>query len=57
MFFGFSFLPFDWEIRKGISKTVLKNSDLASARIINKKKTAVHENNFENPFSDFPIKR
>ena len=41
--FGFSFLPFDWEIRKRIWKTVLKNSSLARARIIRKKKTAVHE--------------
>ena len=49
-FFGFSFLPFDWEIRKRIWKTVLKNSGLARARIISKKKTAVHANSFANPF-------
>ena len=55
--FGFSFLPFDWEIRKRIWKTVLRNSGLACARIISKKKTAVHENSFANPFSDFPIER
>ena len=55
--FGFSFLPFDWEIRKTIWKTVLKNSGLARARIISKKKTTVHENSFSNPFSDFPIER
>ena len=55
--FGFSFLPFDWEIRKRIWKTVLKNSGLARARIISKKKAAVHENSFANPFSDFPIER
>ena len=40
-----------------IWKTVLKNSGLARARIISKKKTAVHENSFSNPFSDFPIER
>ena len=50
--FGFSFLPFDWEIRKRMS---LKNSGLARARIISTKKTTVHENSFANPFSDFPI--
>ena len=53
--FGFSFLPFDWEIRKRIWKTVLKNSGLARARIISKKKTAVHENSFANPFLEFSI--
>ena len=55
--FGFSFLPFDWEIRKRIWKIVLKNSGLARARISREKKTAVHENSFANPFSDFPIER
>ena len=55
--FGFSFLPFDWEIRKRIWKTVRKNSGLARARILSKKKTAVHENSFANPFSGFPIER
>ena len=55
--FGFSFLPFDWEIRKRIWKPVLRNSGLACAHIISKRKTAVHENNFANPFSDFPIER
>ena len=55
--FGFSFLRFDWEIRKRIWKTVLKNSSLARTRILSKKKTTVHENSFENPFSDFPIER
>ena len=53
--FWFSFLPFDWEIRKRIRKTVLRNSGLACTRIISKKKTAVQENSFANPFSDFPI--
>ena len=54
-FFGLSFLPFEWEIQKRIWKTVFTNSGLACARIISKKKTAVHENGFANPFSDFPI--
>ena len=34
-----------------------KNNSLSPAHIIRKKKTAVHENNFANPFSDFPIER
>ena len=55
--FGFSFLPLDWKIRKRIWKTVLKNSGLARARILRKKKTTVHETSFANPFSDFPIER
>ena len=33
------------------------NSGLVRARIISKNKTAVHENSFANPFSDFPIER
>ena len=32
-------------------------SGLVHARIISKKKTAVHENSFLNPFLDFPIER
>ena len=36
--FGFSFLPFDWEIRKRILKTVCKNSGLARARILAKRR-------------------
>ena len=55
--FGFSFLPFDWEIRKRIWKTVLRKSGLPCTRKISKKKTAVHENSFAHPFSDFPIER
>ena len=55
--FWIFFLPFDWEIRKRIWKTVLKNSGLARSCIISKKKTAVHENSFANPFSDFQIQR
>ena len=51
------FLDFLWEIWKRIWKTVLKNSGLARARIISKKKTAVHKNNFADPFFDFPIER
>ena len=35
----------------------MKNSGLARARIISKKKTAVHEDSFANPFSDFLIER
>ena len=50
--FGFSFLSFEKDL-----KTVLKNSGLARARILSKKKTTVHENSFANPFSDFPIER
>ena len=48
MCFCISFLPFDWEIRKRIWKTVLKNSGLARACIISsKKKTAVYENSLQ----------
>ena len=54
-FFGLSFLPFEWEIQKRIWKTVFTNSGLACACIISKKKTAVQENGFANPFPDFPI--
>ena len=36
-------LPFDWEIRKRIWKTFLKNSGLARARIISKKRTVKME--------------
>ena len=44
---------------KRIWKTFLKNSGLARARIIifSKKKTALRDNSFANPFSDFPIQR
>ena len=38
-------------------KTVLRNSGLVCTCIISKKKTAVHENSFANPFSDFPVER
>ena len=38
-------------------KTVLKNSGLARARLLSKKKNTVHENSFANPFSDFAIER
>ena len=42
--FCISFLPFDWEIRKRIRKTVLKISGLVRACIISsKKKTAVFQ--------------
>ena len=33
-------------------KTVLKNSGLARARLLSKKKNTVHENSFANPFSN-----
>ena len=46
--------PFDWEIRQRIWKNFLKNRGLAQARIISKKKTAVHESSFANPFFGFP---
>ena len=36
-------------------KSHLKNNVLARTRIINKEKTTVHENNFTDPFSEFPI--
>ena len=39
---------------KGFEKL---NSGLVRARITSKNKTAVHENSFANPFSDFPIER
>ena len=52
--FWFSFLLFDWEIRRRIWKTVVKNSGLARPRILSKKKTTVHENSFANPFFGFP---
>ena len=37
--------------------TVLKNSGLARARLLSKKKNTVHDNSFANPFSDFAIER
>ena len=36
---------------------LFNNSGLARARIISKKKTAVHKDSFANPFSDFLIER
>ena len=52
-----SFLPFDWEIRKRICKTVLVNSRLLFANYACACKTAVLKNSFSNPFADFPIER
>ena len=52
-----SFLPFDWEIRKRIYKTVLVNSGLLFANYACACKTAVLKNSFSNPFADFPIER
>ena len=52
-----SFLPFDWEIRKRICKSVLVNSGLLFANYACACKTAVLKNSFSNPFSDFPIER
>ena len=40
---------------KVFSKIVLKDSGLARACIISKKKTAVHENSFANPFFGFQM--
>ena len=52
-----SFLPFDWEIRKKICKTVLVNSALLFANYACACKTAVLKNSFSNPFADFPDER
>ena len=52
-----SFLPFDWEIRKRICKTVLVNSALLFANYACACKTAVLKNSFSNPFADFPVER
>ena len=56
-FHGFPSLPYDWEIRKRICKTILLNSDLLFANYACACKTAVLKNSFSNPFSDFPNKR
>ena len=52
-FFFISFLPFDWEIRKRICKTVLVNSGLLFANYACACKTAVLKNSFSNPLADF----
>ena len=52
--FWISFFPCNWEIWKRNWKTVPKNSRLARACIISKKKTAVHENSVANLFFGFP---
>ena len=52
-----SFLPFDWEIRKRICKTILVNSGLLFAKYACACKTAVLKDSFSNPFSDFSIER
>ena len=59
---GYLFLDFLPTVRlrnpkKDLKNCQLKKNGLAHARIISKKKTAVHENSFVNPFSDFPIKQ
>ena len=53
-----SYLFLDFHFYRSIGKSAkdLKNCP-ARARIISKKKTAVHENSFANPFSDFSIER
>ena len=53
-FHGFLFLPFDWEIRKRICKTILVNSSLLFANYAGACKTAVLKDSFSNPF---PIER
>ena len=55
-----SFIPFLFFFFVGVGGKYeltkdLKNSGLARARLISKKKTTVHEDTFANPFSDFPI--
>ena len=52
-----SFLPFDWEIRKRICKTVLVNGGLPFANYACECKTAVLKDSFSNSFSDFLIER
>ena len=56
-FDGFSFLPFAWEIRKRIYKTMLVNSGLLFANYACACKTTVLKNFFSNSFSDFPKRR
>ena len=51
------FLPFDWEIRKRICKTILVNGGLLFANYACACETAVLKGSFSNPFSDFPIER
>ena len=53
-FHGFPSLPYDWEIRKRICKTILLNGGLLFANYGCACKTAVLENSFSNSFSDFP---
>ena len=56
---GFLFtvsLPFDWEIRQSICKTLLVNSGLLSANYACACKTAVLENYFLHSFFGFPKK-
>ena len=53
---GYLFLDFLSTVRLRNPKKDLKNG-IAHARIISKKKTAVHENSFVNPFPDFPIEQ
>ena len=49
-----SFLPFDWEIRKRICKTVLVNSGFLVDNYACAYKTAVLKDSFSNPFCGFP---
>ena len=55
IFFAISFQPF-WEIQKRILKNC-PYEQRSCMRTRSKKKTAVHENSFAYPLSDFPIKR
>ena len=49
-----SYVPFNWEIKKGICKIILVNSGLLFANYACACKTAVLKDSFSNPFSDFP---
>ena len=54
--FWISLLPFDWEIRKRICKTILVNSGLLFTNYACACKTAVRKDSFSNPFFGFPIR-
>ena len=56
-FHGFPSLPFDWDIRKRICKTILLNSGLLFVDFACACKTAVLKNCFSNPFSDYAKNR
>ena len=52
-----SVLPFDWEIRKRICKTILVNIGFLFTNYACACKTAVLKDSFPNRFSDFPIEQ